>query len=247
MSHRRSVIIEQTGCKILLVGDSRCGKSSLLKVFVKESFTEVYVPTIFDNSTASFEVEKYRIDLSLWDTSGCTEYDNVRPLSYTETDCVVVCYDISVPESLDNVVDKWFPEVRRCGSAGIPIILVGCKMDLRNDIHTITELAQKRQITLTHEKGIQVAKQIGAAAFVECSAKNSRSSVNELFEIATLSSLGKLSLHKSLKGLPSHTRSLSFRRKKSTGDLTHHKLRVKSTVLQTSTDSSKLNKSCVVM
>ncbi|XP_077978047.1 uncharacterized protein LOC144433595 [Glandiceps talaboti] len=246
IAHRRSLVVDRTACKIVLVGDSRCGKSALLNVLVKEYFPEVYSPTIFDNYSMSLEVEKYRIHIGLWDTSGCDQYDTVRPLAYMECDCAIICYEISQPESLDNVLTKWYPEVRNYSSAGIPVILVGCKSDLRNDIHVITELAKKRQISLTHDRGIQVAQRIGAAAFVECSSKNSRSSVKEVFEIATLASLGKLSLHKSLKGLP-HSKTISFRRKKSEGDLSHHKVRVKSTVLQSSTDSNKLNKSCVVM
>ncbi|XP_070565059.1 rho-related GTP-binding protein RhoN-like [Ptychodera flava] len=247
MAYRRSVVMERTACKIVLAGDARCGKTSMLSVFVKEYFPEVYSPTIFDNQTTSFEVEKYRIDLSIWDTSGCSPYDTVRPLAYGECDCVIICYEISLPESLDNVLQKWYPEVRNYCSAGIPVVLVGCKSDLRNDIHIITELAKKRQISLTHERGTQVARKIGAAAFVECSAKNSRSSVKEVFEIATLASMGKLSLHKSLKGLPTQPRTISFRRKKSESDLTHHRVRVKSTVLQSTEDGNKLNKSCVVM
>lgn len=112
-------------CKIVVVGDSQCGKTALLHVFAKDCFPEVrcvkssgcatepydlgirfghvlsflqsiylylnllkqtcliifaiffhvplsqnYVPTVFENYTASFEIDKQRIELSLWDTSG---------------------------------------------------------------------------------------------------------------------------------------------------------------------------------
>ncbi|MED6257518.1 Rho- GTP-binding protein RhoE [Ataeniobius toweri] len=57
-------------CKIVVVGDSRCGKTALLHVFAKDSYPENYVPTVFENYTASFEIDKQRIELNMWDTSG---------------------------------------------------------------------------------------------------------------------------------------------------------------------------------
>ncbi|KAB0395223.1 hypothetical protein E2I00_019243 [Balaenoptera physalus] len=65
-----------------------------------------YVPTVFENYTASFEIDTQRIELSLWDTSGSPYYDNVRPLSYPDSDAVLICFDISRPETLDSVLKK---------------------------------------------------------------------------------------------------------------------------------------------
>ncbi|KAI9526357.1 hypothetical protein NQZ68_039965 [Dissostichus eleginoides] len=56
-------------CKIVVVGDTECGKTALLHVFAKDSYPENYVPTVFENYTASFEIEKQRIELNMWDTS----------------------------------------------------------------------------------------------------------------------------------------------------------------------------------
>ncbi|TNN47230.1 Rho-related GTP-binding protein RhoE [Liparis tanakae] len=57
-------------CKIVVVGDTQCGKTALLHVFAKDSYPENYVPTVFENYTASFEIDKQRIELNMWDTSG---------------------------------------------------------------------------------------------------------------------------------------------------------------------------------
>ncbi|KAA8581524.1 hypothetical protein FQN60_003105, partial [Etheostoma spectabile] len=59
-------------CKIVVVGDTQCGKTALLHVFAKDSYPENYVPTVFENYTASFEIDKQRIELNMWDTSGRT-------------------------------------------------------------------------------------------------------------------------------------------------------------------------------
>ena len=99
-------------CKIVVVGDSQCGKTALLHVFAKDCFPENYVPTVFENYTASFEIDTQRIELSLWDTSGSPYYDNVRPLSYPDSDAVLICFDISRPETLDSVLKKVSAEER---------------------------------------------------------------------------------------------------------------------------------------
>ncbi|CAL8320699.1 unnamed protein product [Merluccius merluccius] len=55
--------------KIVVVGDSQCGKTALLNVFAKDSFPEGYIPTVFENYTADFEIDMQRVELRLWDTS----------------------------------------------------------------------------------------------------------------------------------------------------------------------------------
>lgn len=117
-------------CKIVVVGDSQCGKTALLHVFAKDCFPENYVPTVFENYTASFEIDTQRIELSLWDTSGSPYYDNVRPLSYPDSDAVLICFDISRPETLDSVLKKWKGEIQEfCPNT--KMLMVGCKSDLR--------------------------------------------------------------------------------------------------------------------
>ena len=66
----------------------------------------------------------------MWDTAGQEDYDRLRPLSYPETDVVLICYAVDNPDSLMNVEERWCSEVRHyCPK--IPIILVGNKKDLR--------------------------------------------------------------------------------------------------------------------
>ncbi|MGH0118603.1 UNVERIFIED_CONTAM: hypothetical protein FKN15_050112 [Acipenser sinensis] len=66
-------------------------------------------------------------------------------------------------------VRKWHPEVRHpCPSA--PIILVGTKLDLRDDKETVEKLKEKEQYPITNEQGLALAKKIGAVKYVECSA-----------------------------------------------------------------------------
>lgn len=178
-------------CKIVVVGDTQCGKTALLHVFAKDSYPENYVATVFENYTASFEIEKQRIELNMWDTSGSAYYDNVRPLAYPDSDAVLICFDISRPETLDSVLKKWQGETQEfCPNA--KVVLVGCKLDMRTDINVLRELSKHRLIPVTHEQGTNLARQIGAVAYAECTSKYSENSVRDVFHVTTLSSVSSI-------------------------------------------------------
>uniref|UniRef100_A0A667WME0 Rho-related GTP-binding protein RhoA-D n=1 Tax=Myripristis murdjan TaxID=586833 RepID=A0A667WME0_9TELE len=131
--------------KLVIVGDGACGKTCLLIVFSKDQFPEVYVPTVFENYIADIEVDGKQVELALWDTAGQEDYDRLRPLSYPDTDVILMCFSIDSPDSLENIPEKWTPEVKHF-CPNVPIILVGNKKDLRNDEHTRRELAKMKQV-----------------------------------------------------------------------------------------------------
>ena len=56
--------------KLVIVGDGTCGKTSLLIVFAKDKFPEVYTPTVFENYVADIEIDGKAVELALWDTAG---------------------------------------------------------------------------------------------------------------------------------------------------------------------------------
>ncbi|XP_067109252.1 rho-related GTP-binding protein RhoE-like [Osmerus mordax] len=173
-------------CKIVVVGDSQCGKTALLNVFAKDSFPEGYIPTVFENYTASFEIDMQRVELRLWDTSGSPYYDNVRPLSYPDSDAVLICFDISQPETLDSVLKKWRGEILEfCPNT--KMLLVGCKSDLRTDLFT---KSHSRQTPVSYDQGSNMAKQL-SAPYIECSSLQSENSVRDIFHVATLACVNK--------------------------------------------------------
>ena len=66
------------------------------------------------------------MELALWDTAGQEDYDRLRPLSYPDTDVILMCFSIDSPDSLENIPEKWTPEVKHF-CPNVPIILVGNK------------------------------------------------------------------------------------------------------------------------
>ncbi|KAJ5118626.1 cell division control protein 42 [Penicillium atrosanguineum] len=127
----------------------------------------------FDNYTASVMVDGRPISLGLWDTAGQEDYDRLRPLSYPQTDVFLICFSIVSPPSFDNVKAKWFPEIEH-HAPNVPIILVGTKLDLRDDRHTVETLRSRKMEPVSYEQALAVAKEIRAHKYLECSALTQR-------------------------------------------------------------------------
>ena len=122
---------------------------------------------------SSVMVDGKPISLGLWDTAGQEDYDRLRPLSYPQTDVFLICFSIVSPPSFDNVKAKWFPEIAH-HAPNVPIILVGTKLDLRDDKVTIDGLRQKRMEPVSYEQALAVSKEIRAHKYLECSALTQR-------------------------------------------------------------------------
>ena len=131
----------------------------------------------------------FQVELSLWDTAGQEEYDRLRVLSYPYTDVVLMCFSVDNPDSLENITQKWVPEVRHyCPK--VPIVLVGNKKDLRNEPSIVQSLSRQKQLPVKPAEGREIMDRIGAVAYLECSAK-SREGVRQIFETASKAALMK--------------------------------------------------------
>ncbi|XP_001496342.5 rho-related GTP-binding protein RhoF [Equus przewalskii] len=176
--------------KIVIVGDGGCGKTSLLMVYSQGSFPEHYAPSVFEKYTASVTVGSKEVTLNLYDTAGQEDYDRLRPLSYQNTHLVLICYDVMNPTSYDNVLIKWFPEVTHF-CRGTPMVLIGCKTDLRKDKEQLRKLRAAQLEPITYMQGQSACEQIQAALYLECSAKF-RENVEDVFREAAKVALSAL-------------------------------------------------------
>jgi len=168
--------------KLVVLGDGACGKTSLLNVFTRGYFPQLYEPTVFENYVSELTIDGQEIELSLWDTAGQEEFDRLRTLSYADTHVVVLCFAVDNRDSLENIMDRWLEEVGdHCPN--VKIVLVALKCDLRDDEATIARLQQYHQHPVLYEEGLATARAINAVRYLECSAKHNRG-VTECFEQA---------------------------------------------------------------
>lgn len=190
--------------KCVVVGDTAVGKTRLIcaracnKQVSLSQLINTHIPTVWaidqyriykEVLERSWEVvDGVNVSLRLWDTFG--DHDKDRRFAYGRSDVVLLCFSIANPTSLRNCRLMWFPEIRRfCPHT--PIVLVGCKNDLRymymdetfvnycKDRSPFVRPVRECDI-LTPDQGRNVAKEIGAS-YYETSVLTYYG-VNEVFE-----------------------------------------------------------------
>ena len=176
--------------KLVIVGDSYAQKTTLLHAFLELDFPKALSlrPTVLAENYAK-EVavvdqsgKKRVVELSLWDTAGLPDYDRLRPLSYPDTDVILVCFSVKEPDSFENIQSKWIPEIQRF-CPGVPFFIIGHKTSLADDANSLRE-------RVTREQGRRLARKVGAVAYMECCARTGKC-VNKVFVTAALASLKK--------------------------------------------------------
>jgi Ras-related protein Rab-35 len=156
--------------KLLIIGDSGVGKSSLLMRFADNTFTGTFITTIgVDFKIRTIIVNGEKVKLQIWDTAGQERFRTITSTYYRGTHGVLVVYDVSSGESFANV-KRWLQEIdANCDV--VNRVLVGNKDDNPAKKVVLTQDAQ------------QFADQVGIQLF-ETSAKDNKN-VEEMFMAIT--------------------------------------------------------------
>ncbi|TYI39646.1 hypothetical protein ES332_A02G108700v1, partial [Gossypium tomentosum] len=152
----------------------------LLISYTSNTFPTDYVPTVFDNFSANVVVDGSTVNLGLWDTAGQEDYNRLRPLSYRGADVFILAFSLISKASYENVTKKWIPELNHY-APGVPIVLVGTKLDLRDDSQYLAD--HPSALPISTAQGEELKKQIESSSYIECSAK-SQQNVKAVFDAA---------------------------------------------------------------
>merc|ERR1719379_1965278 len=118
--------------KVVLIGESTVGKSALFQRLVSNTPPRGNAATVgiaFEKITVPHPVTGKDQLIQVWDTAGQEKFQSVTTHHYRGTDGVMIVYDITSQGSFYNV-GRWLAEVRDNTDEGVPIILVGNKIDI---------------------------------------------------------------------------------------------------------------------
>ncbi|KAF4214229.1 hypothetical protein CNMCM8980_006914 [Aspergillus fumigatiaffinis] len=157
-----------------ITSNDKEGDDALSDRASKGVMPEVYVPTVFENYVCDVQAYGASVEVALWDTAGQEDYDRLRPLAYPDSHGVFICFAIDSPDSLDNAQEKvkypWVNEVSHF-CKDVPVFLLGCKNDLRDDPSTIGRLWKTSQCPVKPAEAEEVRRGLRAVEYFDCSAK----------------------------------------------------------------------------
>eukprot|EP01062_Namystynia_karyoxenos_P043243 TRINITY_DN3166_c0_g1_i1.p1 TRINITY_DN3166_c0_g1~~TRINITY_DN3166_c0_g1_i1.p1 ORF type:complete len:268 (+),score=97.98 TRINITY_DN3166_c0_g1_i1:114-806(+) len=166
--------------KLIVVGDSGVGKSSLTVRLSEDVFYKDYASTVaIDFRMCAMQVGGKRVRLQIWDTAGQERFSAVASSFYRGANGVLLCFDVTDRKTFENV-EMWLERVQRDALAGTPFVLVGCKVDLER--HRAVSAAEAAVWVRDH------ADQ-GLRSYVETSALSS-ANVSAAFEALVTAIMG---------------------------------------------------------
>lgn len=123
--------------KVLILGDGSVGKTSLIRRYVVDRFSDEYITTIGTKTTKrdiALEVggKDWNLSLLIWDVLGQKGYTEVQTSAFQGAKGVILVYDLSRPETRGSLVDYWIPRVWKV-IGKLPMVIFANKADLATD------------------------------------------------------------------------------------------------------------------
>jgi len=177
--------------KILLIGDSAVGKSSLLMRFTEAKFTPNFISTIgIDFKAKTVNLDQKRIKLQVWDTAGQERFRTITTAYFRSAVGIVLVYDVTNADSFQNL-NLWIKAIEMHGTGDVVLLLVGNKIDV------------VEKIVVDRSRGEELARQLNIK-FFETSAKTGHN-IDAVFEGLARDIMAKLKANSASTPAPSTT------------------------------------------
>ena len=167
--------------KILLIGDSGVGKTSVILRYTKNIFHEEFLNSIgVDFKSKDLLLDGRKIKLQIWDTAGQERFRTITNSYYRGAHAIVIVFDLTKRESYEHV-QKWISDINRYANENVLKFLIGNKADLTNE----------KQVS--YQEARALASQMKATYFNVSAKKNEN--INEFFEAASKIFLSKFNFY----------------------------------------------------
>lgn len=165
--------------KIILLGDSSVGKTSIIDRYCKNVFQEECPPTVGVGYQAKhIEIDGQKVKLSIWDTAGQEKFRTLTKQFYRNVDGVLLVYDISDSKTFESIDQYWFQQLDLNTNTNYQAIIIGNKTDLR------TADGNEDMKFVSTQEGEDLAKK-HATLFIETSAKSAEHVQSAFQELVT--------------------------------------------------------------
>lgn len=148
--------------KIVVLGDAAVGKTSLINMYIEQSFSEDYKPTLGANiirKDVHVDEINASVRLIMWDLAGQEKYNVIRSMYFQGCVGALLVYDVTRHNTFETINSKWLKDFRKYVKKEGTYILIGNKIDLKDERIVSTDDGEK------------YAKEIDASDFIETSAK----------------------------------------------------------------------------
>jgi len=130
--------------KVIVIGDPAVGKTSLLTKFAKNMFEEKYLPTVgvsILKETIELEDKDATVTLMFWDIAGQPQFYMLHRPYFNGADGILLVFDITRSSTFSNI-NNWYSSAVKYGLSGVPRILIGNKVDLKDERKIILPMAE---------------------------------------------------------------------------------------------------------
>eukprot|EP01091_Cochliopodium_minus_P010941 TRINITY_DN3011_c0_g1_i2.p1 TRINITY_DN3011_c0_g1~~TRINITY_DN3011_c0_g1_i2.p1 ORF type:complete len:205 (-),score=45.17 TRINITY_DN3011_c0_g1_i2:83-697(-) len=173
--------LDREELKCVIVGDAAVGKTKLILELIKpNSYEEVSNHSTWETYNKNLDVDGRQFNVMIQDTGSQDEFANTRSKYYHNAQIILICFSLISSPSFQSVEQKWIKEIKNT-NPNVPILLIGTKLDLRNNEKMVERLKDKNMHPISGSEGLETCKKIVALGYFEISVEEDKNALQKVF------------------------------------------------------------------